>query len=360
MSGLFKSLSFMLTVLETLPNRFLTTPARELYRLLPGPTLIHLAGRRATPLFVSALLHGNEDSGVVALQSVLLNHAHRPLPRALSILVGNVAAAREGLRRLDHQPDYNRVWPGTDRHADAPEHAAMSEVHRRMQARGLFASIDIHNNTGINPHYCVVNRLDQPVLQLALLFSRTVVWFRGLPGSQTTAFSPLCPALTVECGKPGSPANEEHAARFIEACLHLAQFPVHDVHEHDIDLYHTVATVRVPSAISFDFGGGAPADIHFDEQLDHMNFRHLDPGSAFGTTRREFPLDVRDESGRDVAAEFFDCSGGVIRLRRASTPAMLTLDARAVRQDCLCYLMERLPLPQRESEAAARPLCASL
>ena len=44
--------------------------------------------------------------------------------------------------------------------------------------------------------------------------------------------------------------------------------------------------------------------------------------------------------------------------RRAATPAMLTLDARVVRQDCLCYLMERLPLPRHEK--AARELCASL
>jgi hypothetical protein len=26
-------------------------------------------------------------------------------------------------------------------------------------------------------------------------------------------------------------------------------------------------------------------------------------------------------------------------------PAMLTLDERIIRQDCLCYLMERYPLP---------------
>ena len=38
-----------------------------------------------------------------------------------------------------------------------------------MQARGLFASIDIHNNTGINPHYGVVNRLDHAVLHLSLI-----------------------------------------------------------------------------------------------------------------------------------------------------------------------------------------------
>jgi hypothetical protein len=338
----------MLSVFENLPEGFLDTPARELHRLLRGPTLIHLPGRREPPLFVSVLLHGNEDSGIVALQDVLRRYHDRQLPRGLSILVGNVAAARAGLRRLDDQPDYNRVWPGTDLHGGAAEHAAMSEVYRVMQARGVFASVDIHNNTGINPLYGVVNRLDPAVLHLALLFSRTVVWFRGLAGSQTTAFSPLCPSLTVECGKSGNPANEAHAASFIDACLHLAQFPAHDVHEHDIDLYHTVATVRVPPAVSFGFGD-AQADIDFDPRLDHMNFRQLDPGTAFGRSRLASPLDVRDEARRDVADKFFACGDGTISLRRASTPAMLTLDVRAVRQDCLCYLMERLPFPRHAS-----------
>jgi succinylglutamate desuccinylase len=118
----------MLTVLDHLPERFLDTPARELHRLLSGPTLIHLPGRRTPPLFISVLLHGNEDTGVVALQSVLRAYGKRPLPRALSILVGNVAAAREGLRRLDDQPDYNRVWPGSTVHTASPEYAAMREV----------------------------------------------------------------------------------------------------------------------------------------------------------------------------------------------------------------------------------------
>lgn len=347
----------MLTVLETLPERFLDTPARELHQIFSGPTLIHLAGRRQPALFVSVLLHGNEDSGVVALQRLLHRNGTRTLPRALSILVGNVTAARDGLRRLDGQPDYNRVWPGGQGHVDSPEAEAMGEVHRLMRERGVFASIDIHNNTGLNPHYCVVNRLDQKVLHLALLFSRTVVWFRGLAGTQTTSFSPVCPALTVECGKPGSEANAEHAARFVEACLHLSQFPSHDVHEHDIDLYHTLATVRVPTSVSFGFGDSL-ADIDFDPQLDHMNFRSLEPGTIFGQTRLAMPIGVVDESGSDVASDFFTCEDGRITLQRAATPAMLTLDEKVVRQDCLCYLMDRLPLPSGQPQAHA--LCVSV
>ncbi|MCF8152010.1 MAG: succinylglutamate desuccinylase/aspartoacylase family protein [Sulfuritalea sp.] len=336
----------MLAELENLPDGFLDTHARELHRLLHGPTLIHLPGRRDDPLFVSVLQHGNEDSGVAALQTVLRQYADRTLPRSLSILVGNVAAARQGLRRLDNQPDYNRVWPGTDLHASSLEHAAMSQVHDIMKARGVFASVDIHNNTGINPLYSVVNRLDHELLHLALLFSRTVVWFRGMAGSQTTAFSSFCPSLAIECGKPGIPAHEAQAASFVDACLHLAQFPAHDVHEHDIDLYHTVATVRVPPEVSFGFGD-VLADIDFDPRLDHLNFRQLDPGTAFGRCRKSLSLDVRDEAQRDVLNEFFDCKEGTISLKRETTPAMLTLDVRAVRQDCLCYLMERLPIPRQ-------------
>jgi len=342
----------MLTVLETLPERFLDTPARELHQIFSGPTLIHLSGRRQPAVFVSVLLHGNEDSGVVALQRLLRRNGKRTLPRALSILVGNVTAARDGLRRLDGQPDYNRVWPGGQGHGHSPEAAAMGEVHRVMQERGVFASIDIHNNTGLNPHYCVVNRLDQAVLHLALLFSRTVVWFRGLAGTQTTSFSSLCPALTVECGKPGSEPNAEHAARFVEACLHLSQFPSHGVHEHDIDLYHTLATVRVPTSVSFGFGNSL-ADIDFDPHLDHMNFRSLEPGTVFGQTSLAMPIGVVDESGSDVANDFFACDDGRITLLRAATPAMLTLDEKVVRQDCLCYLMDRLPLAHGQPQLHA-------
>ena len=340
---------------EGFPDELLETSPLDLWRHLPGPTLFHVPGRRTEPLFVTVLLHGNEWTSWEAIQTVLKAHRATPLPRSLLLFAGNIAAARANVRTLPHQTDYNRTWPGTP-HTATAEARVMADVTEIVRRAKPFASIDIHNNTGLNPHYAVVNRLDQEALHLALLFSRTVVWFRGLAGTQTTAFSSLCPALTIECGKPGRAANEAHATSFIEACLHLAQFPAHSVRESDIDLYHTVATVRVPPQTSFGFGD-ALADVDFDPQLDHMNFRQLDPGTVFGHTRLQLPIDVRDEGGQDVTAEFFDCSEGMIRLRRAATPAMLTLDERVVRQDCLCYLMERLPLPRREN--AAPELCAS-
>ncbi|HET6786798.1 MAG TPA: hypothetical protein VFH49_02470, partial [Aquabacterium sp.] len=76
---------------------------------------------------------------------------------------------------------------------------------------------------------------------------------------------------------------------------------------------------------------------------DHLNFRELDAGATFGFTRQPAPLQVWDEAGQDVADEFFQVADGQLLLRRPSMPAMLTLDERVVRQDCLCYLMDRVP-----------------
>ncbi|MFY7941070.1 MAG: hypothetical protein ACOVOX_09195, partial [Burkholderiaceae bacterium] len=79
------------------PDGFLHCSARDLHRVLPGPSLLHWQGPGPT-LFVSVLLHGNEDAGLKALQRLLLKYQGRALPRAMSVFVGNVHAAAAGVR----------------------------------------------------------------------------------------------------------------------------------------------------------------------------------------------------------------------------------------------------------------------
>lgn len=337
-----RSTTLSLHVLDHVPDSLLTVEAKDLHTVLPGPTLIHLPGPRPEPLFVSVLLHGNEDTGLQAIQQVLRKHVGRPLPRALSIFVGNVAAARHNLRRLDHEPDYNRVWPGTDE-TDHPLADLMESVVDEMRVRHVFASIDIHNNTGLNPHYACVSQLDRTFLHLARLFSRVVVSFKGPIGVQSAAFAPYCPAVTVECGKPGITENADHAAEFVEACLHLSHFPEHAVPKHDLDLYHTVATVKVPDSLGFCFDEG-DAELRFFTDIETLNFRDLPAGTPLAAVTSDgATLQVSDELGRDVSATFLGVEGGLLKLKRSVTPAMFTTDALVIRQDCLCYFMERLP-----------------
>ncbi|MEN8169842.1 MAG: M14 family metallopeptidase [Pseudomonadota bacterium] len=329
----------MLTELNAIPDGLLELPANELYQRLDGPTLIHLPGRNPEPLFVSVLLHGNEDTGWEAMCQLLTKYQDGELPRALSLFIGNVSAAKGGARRLDGQHDYNRIWKGDG----DEEHKMAQQIIETMRQRQVFASIDIHNNTGLNPHYACINVRDHRFLHLAILFSRTVVYFISPDAVQSMAFSKLCPAVTVECGKVGLRHSTEHALEFVEAALHLDHFPDHPVSSHDYELFHTVATVKVPESISFGFEpqGG---ELAFSPDLDHLNFRELPSGTLLAQLHSESArLEAWDEAGEDVSERFFVNDSGSLKTRLPLMPSMLTLNEEVIRQDCLCYLMERLP-----------------
>ncbi|MBD3670247.1 MAG: succinylglutamate desuccinylase/aspartoacylase family protein [Gammaproteobacteria bacterium] len=329
-----------LTVLDALPEGLEKRTAAELHEYLPGPSLIHLPGRRPEPVFVSALLHGNEDTGWEALKRILNKYETTGLPRALSLFIGNVAAAAKGQRRLDGQPDYNRIWG----EGDSPEHAMTRKVLEEMAGREVFAAIDIHNNTGRNPHYGCINRLATPFFHMATLFGRTVVYFTKPDSVLSMAFADLCPSVTVECGQPGEEAGIAHAMEFIDASLHLSEMPEHPVASGDIHLFHTMAIIKIPEAVNFSFGEAAGADIHFDPDLDRLNFTELPKGTVLGHVNRDRTplLEAWNEQGLDVCNHYFEVVDDEIRLKRPVMPSMLTLDERVIRQDCLCYFMERL------------------
>ena len=43
-----------------------------------------------------------------------------------------------------------------------------------------------------------------------------------------------------------------------------------------------------------------------------------------------------------MTERYFEIRSGELRTRRPVMPSMLTMDEQVIRQDCLCYLMERL------------------
>lgn len=323
------------------PDALLDVPASELWQHLRGPSLFRIPGRRAAPLFVSVLLHGNEDSGWRGIQTVLRQHCNK-LHRPLLLFIGNIAAARAKVRTLPDQEDYNRSWPGTLRPETltAQMLRQVVEIVRRAQP---FASIDIHNNTGNNPHYACVNSFDERHLQLARLFGRTVVYFEQPVGVQSAALAKICPAVTVECGRASEEAGVSHVAELIGSTLALAHFPDRPVADGDLDLMRTFAIVKVPPGADFSCDG-TEADFRLRGDLDRLNFSELDAGTLFGTlgNGRCLHLDVTLVGGGASKTDYFEYSGGDIRLSQRAIPAMLTLDPSAVRLDCLGYLMHRI------------------
>lgn len=335
-----------LNQIECFPQELLKISSEKLYTIFPGPTLLHLQGKRPEPVFISILLHGNEGTGWHVVQRLLKKYQSTALPRSVSIFFGNTQAARYGQRFLDNQPDYNRIWPSS-LVPNTSEASIMQNIVDEMGQRNVFASIDIHNNTGLNPHYACINKLENRFLQLAALFGHTVVYFLTPKGVQSMAFSKHCPAVTLECGKPDSPSGTDHALEFVDAVLHMQHISNDPILTQDIKLFHTVARVKIPEDVTFSFTD-QNVDILFKRELDRMNFSEIPADTCFGMVQsnnnaRLFAFDDDDE---EVGEKFFYINNQQIKLTKPMMPAMLTLDESIIRQDCLCYLMERLPHPE--------------
>ncbi len=329
--------------LDHLPGGLLETPASGLHRLLDGPTLIHLEGRNPAPLFVTVLQHGNEITGWEAVRRLLKSHYEfDQLPRSLSILVGNVQAAKHGLRRLDDQLDYNRCWPG-GKHEDSEIGKLFRKVSDRIRQMQPMAAIDFHNNTGLNPHYAAINRIRPEFLRLASYFSSKVVYFTMPLGTQSLSLSRICPSTTLECGQAGETHGTDHCIGFLETCMHLDGLSTSPMNPDDVHLFHMVATVRVNEDALFGFGQ-VPTDIAFMENLDVLNFRELPSGISLADINGGpvEPLIATDVDGVNVTQQYFRFDRGQVETIREVMPSMLTLDRRVIQQDCLCYLMDRI------------------
>lgn len=334
---------------EGLPDEVLELPARDLHQRFDGPALIRFPGRRQPPLFVSVLLHGNEPVGWDAVRELLRRYrgAGETLPRAMTVLIGNVTAAREGLRRLDGQPDYNRIWKG----GAGPEADLARELISELRLAPPFLAVDVHNNTGVNPHYACITRLDPASLALARRFSRPVVYVRSPDTVLAAAVAPITTTIILEAGRPGEQRGVEHVIEYLQACLELSVLP--DAPQHDaVDLYETVATVRVRPGTRFDFALQAPTaatppqDLWLLKEFEHYNFEDLSAGTLFGYLQASssLPLEVTDVADHDVTERYFQVQGKELRLRRDLVPAMFSPDPVIIRQDVVCYFMERVPL----------------
>ncbi|MBM3162365.1 MAG: succinylglutamate desuccinylase [Chlorobi bacterium] len=340
-----------LHLFDRLPENFTGIAIDRLDSILPGPSLIRIGGEKGSPLFVSILLHGNETTGFAAMQQLLAGYGAPlyPLPRPLLLLVGNVAAAVRGVRKLDGQTDYNRIWQG-ERY---PEHLLARHVLAEISRANPIAGIDLHNNTGRNPHYGCINRLDHESLSLARRFSKTIVWFTEPHEVLAVALSAICPAVTLECGVSGNATGTSHVENYLRHCLELPDesFFTPPANHHN-DLFHTTARILLSEGIRPGFGPcDDDTDACFREDLETLNFERVPGGTELGRYRNgRPPLVVIDNQNRDVTDHYLLFSGNRILTRVPVVPSMFTRDVKVILQDCLGYIME--PYETKQANAA--------
>jgi len=331
----------MLQIFDQPPANLWNCATHELADVLGGPALIRLPGQQTQPLFIATLLHGNESTGWNAVCDLMRNAGAHALPRAVTLFVGNVHAAREGLRHLDGQPDYNRIWHGHQ----GPESALAAQVLAEVTREQPIACVDLHNTSGENPVYGCVHRLDDASPALARHFADTLVLVRHPESMLSIALSALAPSATVECGKPGNQAVTERISERLLALLADTGFAGARNAAHtslpDVRIMRSVARVRIPDHLSFTMSG-ADADLSLLADLERHNFNLIPDGTLIARIRPgcDARLEAFDDNGIDVADRYFRREGDTLVAAGAILPSMFTPNERIVRQDCLCYLME--------------------
>ena len=318
-----------LTTRYTLPDGLLGCPAPRLFEALGGPTLFDLTRGLPDPLFVSVLQHGNEVSGWDAIRELLATGSLPPL----LLYVGNVEAARVGARTLPHQHDFNRAWNG----GETPEARLARQVTERALETKPRLAVDLHNNTGANPHYSVLTDLEARCLGAAVEFSQLALLAQHRDGIQTERFARFCPAVTLETGRVDDPESARRAAAYLARASHWEEVPKASFAELTVYRNEVRVVIEEPDA-AFE----AEAPLALRPELERYNFERVEAGNLFAhraAGAAGVGLRAIDVSGADLTDFYFARQGTDVLLREPVYPSMYTRDLAVARQDCLCYFM---------------------
>jgi hypothetical protein len=313
--------------------------------MLPCSVAIWVQGRdRRRTRAVTALLHGNEPSGLAAVHRFLRSGQ---VPHTnLLVVVGAVQAAKLtpvfGHRLLPGRRDLNRCFlePAGDEEGQL---AAAILAHLRQYSPE--SVIDLHNNSGRNPPYGVATRVDPSRLGLTSLFASRFVLSRLRLGALMDALEDELPVVTIECGQRLDPAADACAHSGLRRFAEADELPQVALESRQVDILHRAVRVRLRPGLRIGFGDHRQSvmDVTCALDVDRHNFQTLPAGShvAWVSHGVDWPLEAQDETGSEVSEQLFRRDGRSIQTARPLTPIMMTTDPVIAVSDCLFYVVER-------------------
>lgn len=310
------------------------------------PTIIHLEGRDKTrPIFVSTLLHGNERSGVEAMTMLIDKYLEKGLPVSLTWLIGNVEAAKHDKRFMPLGEDFNRIWHEDNR---AVRGHLVARVCELMKANPYTVCIDVHNNTGVNPYYSCIAKLDRKHLYFASLFSSTAIYFRQPETSQTIFLSSLLPSITLECGRSIDKGGARLAAQFIDDLM-LFKSQVNRL-ARKLNVFRSEYRLKIRGKIGIEIDDktrvhlAEPNKIIIFSNIEKLNFCELNEKTCIGLAANLslddiFEIDPMHEDDKAEVGVLVE--NGKIYLEKGTIASMFSTNIEAIYSDCLCYLMSK-------------------
>ena len=340
-------------VVDPSPESLAATPY-EFLQQLGAPTEIRLSGHRAGPArAISALLHGNEPSSVIAVHRFLRAGRRPAVDISIFITAVEAALAEPGfaLRMLPGRRDLNRCFFPARDDIDGRLAACVLE---RLRARRFEALVDLHNNTGRNPPYGIINRRGLARLKLVEMFTDSCCVLSDLRvGALTEAIVDDIASVAIECGHAEDPHAHDVAYRGIERFITAPDLGLARDLADPVAMFDRPIRVELRRGLSVAFAH-APhdnAELTLRTDIDVHNFRRLDRGTVLGWVRTgaAWPLCARGGDGVEVSREHFAIRDGALVHDSDLVPIMMTTNAQIALVDCLCYLMRQHDWYEREN-----------
>jgi len=108
-----------------------------------------------------------------------------------------------------------------------------------------------------------------------------------------------------------------------------------------------LAAVKVKNEIDISF----EQDHHgfmLVKDLDVLNFHQIPAGEQFGRLSKQLaelntmPFIITDENNQQITTDYFKIDGDKVTCNKSFVPSMITQSIRAIRDDCLCYIMQKI------------------
>lgn len=333
---------------DSIPDFFYKLNQENVLGYLDEMSLFFHKGAIDKTVVISTMLHGNETSGLYAIQKFLKAQEGKANRPSYAILLGNPRAFQSNKRLVGGQLDRNRIWELDGNHED---HALSRQVIERLINYPLVCAIDIHNNTGKNPYFCCVNRLDQKTLGMASLFDADALFFEDPATAFTTFMGRFCPSVTLECGMSGDELGILKAVKFIKEATHFALADHLDKLVFKKSVFKSFGKFKIPkeTKISFISPGqeistlSNSQGVAFFSDLEKFNLKLVPEGTSLGFIHGSLnQVNIQSEFEEDLFSELFLIEKQNLIVKNDFYAAMVTKDVEVAKADCFFYFLKKV------------------
>ena len=310
---------------------------------MPRATVVEVKGKDSSRCrVVSALVHGNEPSGLIAAYEYLKNALTEQAPATnVALIISSVRAARQEPmfthRFMPGEFDLNRRFGLTNTHDRVSELA--QNITGYIRDRKPEAVIDLHNTSGSSPSFAVAVSDQSSIKKIAGLFtSKLIITHLSVGALMEQNFN--CPVVTIECG--GAKESESHQLAihglkaFVE-CQDLTALA-------DDKLQVFVQPIRVTAreGVSLCYGDSAEPDVGITllTRIEQLNQHPIEPGTCLGWLHPKMTdcLQAMNDKGINVINDMFERDDNNRLLAKSRLQLfMATSRADIALSDCLFY-----------------------